>query len=112
MPATVLADPPGIRCMFSDGSTPEFRLEGLPCPQLVSDLLTGLVELIHPHGSLDSANSVDLSSAPRRSPSGTESPYARAPPTTSIKIETLRRVTHARVTHCVGAWQSRPGGRR
>ncbi|MFE4800424.1 hypothetical protein ACFRFL_36745 [Streptomyces sp. NPDC056708] len=66
MPATVLADPPGIQCMFSDGSTAEFRLMGLPCPQLVSDLLTGLVELIHPHGSLDSANSVDLCLPPIR----------------------------------------------
>ncbi|WP_246204503.1 hypothetical protein [Streptomyces tailanensis] len=52
--------------MFSDGSTAEFRLEGLPCPQLVSDLLTGLVELIHPHGSLDAANSVDLCLPPIR----------------------------------------------
>lgn len=66
MPATVLEGPAGIRCMFSDGSTAEFRLEGLPCPQLVSDLLTGLVELIHPHGSLDTANSVDLCLPPIR----------------------------------------------
>ncbi|MER6465740.1 hypothetical protein ABT278_35470 [Streptomyces sp. NPDC001228] len=52
--------------MFSDGSTAEFRLEGLPCPQLIGDLLTGLVELIHPHGSLDTANSVDLCLPPIR----------------------------------------------
>ncbi|TJZ94346.1 group II intron reverse transcriptase, partial [Actinacidiphila oryziradicis] len=39
----------------------------------------------------------------RRSPSGTASPSANTPPTTAnIKIKTLRRVTHARVTHCVG----------
>ncbi|MEU1569545.1 group II intron maturase-specific domain-containing protein, partial [Streptomyces mirabilis] len=29
-------------------------------------------------------------------------PSVSMPPTTDIKIETLRRVTHARVTHCVG----------
>ncbi|MGP3941879.1 hypothetical protein [Streptomyces sp. 6N106] len=33
---------------------------------MVSDLLTGLVELIHPHGSLDTANSVDLCLPPIR----------------------------------------------
>jgi len=39
---------------------------GLPCPQLVSDLLAGLAELVHPHGSIDSANSVDLCLPPIR----------------------------------------------
>ena len=66
MPATLLPDPPGIRCLFSDGTAAEFTLEGLPCPQLVSDLLTGLAELVHPHGSIDAANSVDLCLPPIR----------------------------------------------
>src|SRR6266849_1150752 len=66
MPATVLCDPPGIRCVFSDGTAAEFTLEGLPCPELVGDLLTGLAELIHPHGSIDSAGSVDLCLPPIR----------------------------------------------
>jgi hypothetical protein len=66
MPAAVLNDPLGIRCVFSDGSTAEFTLDDLPCPQLVGDLLTGLVELIHPHGSIDAANSVDLCLPPIR----------------------------------------------
>ena len=66
MPAILLPGPPGIRCVFSDGSTAEFTLEGLPCPQLVSDLLAGLAELVHPHGSIDSANSVDLCLPPIR----------------------------------------------
>jgi hypothetical protein len=57
MPATVKADPPGIWCMFSDGSTAEFDLGGLPCPGLVADLLAGLADLIHPHGSVDTAGS-------------------------------------------------------
>jgi hypothetical protein len=66
MPGTLLQDPPGIRCLFSDGTTAEFTLDGLPCPQLVSDLLTGVAELIHPHGSIDAANSVDLCLPPIR----------------------------------------------
>jgi hypothetical protein len=59
MPATVTDDPPGIWCMFSDGSTAEFSLAGLPCPGLAADLLAGLAELIHPHGSIDTAGSVN-----------------------------------------------------
>jgi hypothetical protein len=66
MPGTPLLDPPGIRCLFSDGTTAEFTLEGLPCPELVGDLLTGLAELIHPHGSINAANSVDLFLPPIR----------------------------------------------
>src|SRR5260370_39761105 len=58
MPATLLADPPGISCVFSDGTTKRFDLDGLPCPDLVDDLLTGLAELIHPHGTVDAAGSV------------------------------------------------------
>ena len=45
--------------MFSDGSTAEFTLGGLPCPQLARDLLAGLAELVHPHGSIDAAGPVD-----------------------------------------------------
>jgi len=59
MPATVMQDSPGIWCVFSDGTTAEFSLAGLPCPELVSDLLAGLAELIHPHGSVDAAGSVN-----------------------------------------------------
>jgi len=66
MPAAVLEDPLGIQCVFRDGSTAEFTLDGLPCPRLVGDLLTGLVEMIHPNGSIDAANSVDLCLPPIR----------------------------------------------
>ncbi len=59
MPATVQTDPLGIWCMFSDGSTAQFDLAGLPCPGLAADLLAGLAELIHPHGSIDAAGSVN-----------------------------------------------------
>ena len=58
MPASVRDDPPGVWCMFSDGSTAQFDLGGLPCPMLVLDLLAGLAELVHPHGSIDAAGTV------------------------------------------------------
>jgi len=59
MPAAVLTGPPGIQCVFSDGSSARFELAGLPCPGLVDDLLAGLAELIHPHGTVDAAGSVN-----------------------------------------------------
>jgi hypothetical protein len=59
MPATVIDDPLGIACVFSDGSVARFDLDGLPCPELARDLLVGLVELIHPHGTVDAAGSVN-----------------------------------------------------
>lgn len=58
MPATVTADPPGITCVFSDGSTAAFTLPGAGCPALAADLLAGLAGLVHPHGSVDSAATV------------------------------------------------------
>src|SRR6266568_8211654 len=60
MPAAVETDPPGIWCMFSDGSTARFSLDGLPCPGLAGDLLTGLAGLIHPHGSVDAAGTAGV----------------------------------------------------
>jgi len=59
MPATVIEASLRISCVFSDGRTAEFHLDGLPCRELLLDLLFGLVELIHPHGSIDAAHSVD-----------------------------------------------------
>lgn len=55
MPASIVAEPLGLACVFSDGSTARFDLDGLPCAALTADLLAGLVELIHPHGAVDSA---------------------------------------------------------
>ena len=60
MPATVETDPPGIWCMFSGGSTIRFSLDGLPCPGLAGDLLTGLAGLVHPHGSVDAAGTAGV----------------------------------------------------
>jgi hypothetical protein len=58
MPAAISEDPLGIECVFSDGATARFDLDGLPNPRLAVDLLVGLVELIHPHGTVDAAGSV------------------------------------------------------
>ncbi|WP_219825367.1 hypothetical protein [Nonomuraea typhae] len=58
MPTMVVEEPLGIVCVFSDGSRAEFGLDGLPNPFLARDLAVGLVELIHPHGSVDAAGSV------------------------------------------------------
>ena len=60
MPATVETDPPRIWCMFSDGSIARFSLDGLPCPGLAEDLLTGLAGLIHPHGRVDAAGTAGV----------------------------------------------------
>ncbi|WP_217553712.1 hypothetical protein [Streptomyces sp. GbtcB6] len=45
--------------MFSDGSRAEFSLDGLPNPLLARQLATGLVDLIHPHGTADTAGTVN-----------------------------------------------------
>ncbi|PKV79575.1 hypothetical protein [Nocardia fluminea] len=58
MPTTVLDDPLGLSCVFSDGSRAEFDLAGSPNLRLTRDLAIGLVELIHPHGSADSVGTV------------------------------------------------------
>jgi hypothetical protein len=60
MAAMVADDPLGIRCVFSDGSRADFDLAGLPNPGLARDLAVGLVELIHPHGSVDAARTVEV----------------------------------------------------
>ena len=58
MPATIIEGPLRIDCVFSDGATARFCVDGLPNPVLAADLLLGLVELIHPHGTVDAAGSV------------------------------------------------------
>ncbi|MHB1716474.1 MAG: hypothetical protein ACYCV5_03945 [Acidimicrobiales bacterium] len=55
MPATLSQTPLGISCGFSDGSRAFFSLDAGDGPSLARDLLTGLVELVHPHGSVDAA---------------------------------------------------------
>src|SRR3974390_1118018 len=58
MPAEVLDEPLGISCVFSNGSRSQVSLGDAANAQLARDLLTGLAELIHPHGTVDAAGSV------------------------------------------------------
>ncbi|GAA4340674.1 hypothetical protein GCM10023086_76330 [Streptomyces venetus] len=59
MPTMLIDQPLGITCVFSDGSRAAFSLDGLPNPLLARQLATGLVDLIHPHGTADSAGTVN-----------------------------------------------------
>ena len=56
MPASLVERPLGIRCTFSDGSRAELALRGLDGSPLARDLLVGLANLVHPHGSVDAAS--------------------------------------------------------
>ncbi|GAU71350.1 hypothetical protein SSP35_35_00180 [Streptomyces sp. NBRC 110611] len=58
MPATLIDEPLGLTCVFSDGKRATFSLDGLPNPHLARDLALGLAELVHPHGTVDAAGSV------------------------------------------------------
>ncbi|GJO01820.1 hypothetical protein DSM43518_03230 [Mycobacterium marinum] len=58
MPTMVTDDPLHLGCVFSDGSRADFDLAGLPNPRLARDLAVGLVELIHPRGSVDAERTV------------------------------------------------------
>ncbi len=57
MPAELLEDPPGISCVFSDGRRYRRAVAAEPAA-LVRDMLAGLAELVHPHGSVDSPGTV------------------------------------------------------
>ena len=54
MPTMLVEEPLGITCVFSDGQRADHCLDDLPNLRLARDLATGLVNLIHPHGSTDS----------------------------------------------------------
>ncbi|MFE2846508.1 hypothetical protein ACFXKS_23665 [Streptomyces scopuliridis] len=58
MPAMLIDEPLGIACVFSNGRRAEFSLDGLLNPRLARDLVCGLAELVHPHGTVDAAGSV------------------------------------------------------
>jgi len=55
MPAEVLDEPLGISCVFSNGSRSQVTLGDTVNARLARDLLTGLAELIYPHGTVDAA---------------------------------------------------------
>ncbi|WP_411574800.1 hypothetical protein [Streptomyces fradiae] len=60
MPTMLIDEPLGLTCVFSDGSRTDYSLHGLPNPQLARDLALGLVDLIHPHGTVDAEGTVNF----------------------------------------------------
>ena len=52
MPAIVIETPLGIACVFSDGRRAEFTWTICPARGWPVTWLTGLAELIHPHGTV------------------------------------------------------------
>lgn len=59
MPATLSEAPLAISCLFSDGSRAEVRLGIADGAALGRDLLVGLGGLVHPHGTVDAAGTVE-----------------------------------------------------
>ncbi len=59
MPATLLEQPLGLACVFSDGTRAEFTPGAAGNPGLTRDLLLGLCELVHPHGTVDAASTAE-----------------------------------------------------
>ncbi|WP_438491412.1 hypothetical protein [Streptomyces asiaticus] len=60
MPARIVEDPLGIECIFSDATMVTVSFGECPNPVLARELLSGLVELIHPHGRVDAAATVNM----------------------------------------------------
>lgn len=58
MPATLVTDPLGLQCVFSNGERWSFVTRPTPNSRLAADLLTGLAALVHPHGRIDSRATV------------------------------------------------------
>ena len=59
MPAELLTDPPGIACEFGDGRRKRWLSGGAGDPALVANLLTGLAQKVHPHGTVNAPDTVD-----------------------------------------------------
>ncbi|MEU9945010.1 hypothetical protein [Streptomyces lavendulae] len=60
MPTMLIDEPLALTCVFSDGSRADYSLDGLPNPHLTRDLALGLVDLIHPHGTVDAEGTVNF----------------------------------------------------
>ncbi|MEV7188769.1 hypothetical protein [Kitasatospora sp. NPDC093102] len=58
MPAEVIGEPLGISVRFSDGTSCMSYVGDTPNPVLARAMVTGLVDLVHPHGTVDSKSSV------------------------------------------------------
>ncbi|MFE5847851.1 hypothetical protein ACFQ7N_40140 [Streptomyces niveus] len=59
MPARVVDQPLGIECVLSNATTVSISFGECPNPTLARELLSGLVELIHPHGRVDAPSTVE-----------------------------------------------------
>ena len=59
MPARLIDDPLGVACVFSDATTAHYGFAGSGNARLAADLAAGLAELIHPHGMVDAASTVE-----------------------------------------------------
>ncbi|MFD5419192.1 hypothetical protein ACFWJT_14330 [Streptomyces sp. NPDC127069] len=59
MTATVLHDPIGIGYISADGVGRQGLMPAVRCLELSRDLMTGLVNLVHPHGRLGTRSAVD-----------------------------------------------------
>jgi hypothetical protein len=60
MPAVVIDDPLGINCVFSSGKLFQATVGPNRNSRLARDLMTALVELIHPRGGVNAAGTVRL----------------------------------------------------
>ncbi|WP_329538214.1 hypothetical protein OG568_59425 (plasmid) [Streptomyces sp. NBC_01450] len=58
MPGSVIAEPLGVSCVFMDARRAECFLNEARLPQLASQLMRALADLVKPHGDLDSPDSV------------------------------------------------------
>jgi hypothetical protein len=58
MPATVVDEPLGVSCVFSDGTRARLALGEDAVSALARQLMRGLADLVHPHGNLDSQTTV------------------------------------------------------
>ncbi|MFE9010924.1 hypothetical protein [Streptomyces cyaneofuscatus] len=59
MPALVNDSPLGITCIFSDGTTVIKHMKPGANPELARQLCEGLADLVHPHGDLNSARTIE-----------------------------------------------------
>ncbi|WP_410570683.1 hypothetical protein [Amycolatopsis sp. cmx-4-61] len=60
MPAELVEAPLGIACVFSNGMHRSVEVGETPNPVLARELLLGLVGLVHPHGKIDAAQTVQV----------------------------------------------------
>ena len=60
MTALLSDDPLGISAVFSDGTSTSIVFGATPDAVLARDLLAGLAGLVHPHGRIDTCNTLGV----------------------------------------------------